>query len=145
MLAEGSVLAAGVLSAYLWVIWQGGAGPRATTMAFMGLVLIHPFQAINCRSEQLHWWRLPSNGLTWAALATLIGLQWLSISLDPLTRLLGTVPLAMADWIALGTAVLWPVVVLEVVKTWGMANVGRPRPIEAAGGSTPTREIGRNH
>jgi Ca2+-transporting ATPase len=36
MLAEGSVLAAGVLSAYLWMIWQEGAGPRATTTAFKG-------------------------------------------------------------------------------------------------------------
>src|SRR5262249_5336978 len=80
MLAEGPWLAAGVLSAYLWVIWQAGAGPRATTMAFMALVLIHPFQAMNCRSEQFGWWRLPSNPLTWIALVTLVGLQWLSIS-----------------------------------------------------------------
>src|SRR5262249_51068017 len=61
MLAEGAWLAAGVLSAYLWVIWQSGPGPRATTTAFMALVLIHPFQAMNCRSERFGWWRLPAH------------------------------------------------------------------------------------
>ncbi|HET8576836.1 MAG TPA: cation-translocating P-type ATPase, partial [Methylomirabilota bacterium] len=80
MLAEGALLAAGVLSAYLWVVWQEGPGPRASTMAFMVVVLIHPFQAMNCRSEQLGWWRLPRNGWIWTALLALVGLQWASVA-----------------------------------------------------------------
>ena len=122
MLAEGALLAAGVLSAYLWVVWQAGPGSRATTMAFMALVLIHPFQAINCRSERGGWWRLPPNGFTWAALLALVGIQWLSISLPSLARLLGTVPLATGDWVVLAVGVLWPVVVMEVHKNWGAAK-----------------------
>src|SRR5262249_27226174 len=126
MLAEGAWLAAGVLSAYLWVIWQAGAGPRATTMAFMALVLIHPFQAMNCRSEQFGWWRLPSNPLTWIALVTLVGLQWLSISWSPLARLLGTMPLSATDWLVLGAGVLWPTVGMEIAKGWGARRGLRP-------------------
>jgi len=132
MLAEGAWLAAGVLSAYLWVIWQAGPGPRATTMAFMALVLIHPFQAMNCRSQQFGWWRLPSNALAWIALVTLVGLQWLSISFAPLSRLLGTVPLAPVDWLVLATGVLWPVVGMEIVKAWVPGSMGRALPNRAA-------------
>ena len=69
MLAEGMLLSAGVLGAYLWAVWQDGPGARANTIAFVSLVLIHPLQAMNCRSERLGWWRLPPNGLSWIALA----------------------------------------------------------------------------
>ena len=142
MLAEGSLLAAGALSAYLWVIWQAGAGSRATTMAFMALVLIHPLKAINCRSERLSWWRLPPNGYTWAALSVLVGLQWLSISVEPLARVLGTVPLAAADWAVLTIAVLWPVAVMEVVKGRGADRpLWRSHPSPSGGGLPPAREM----
>jgi len=146
MLAEGALLAAGVLSAYLWEVWQAGPGSRATTMAFMALVLIHPFQAINCRSERRGWWRLPPNGFTWAALLALVGIQWLSISLPPLARLLGTVPLATGDWVVLAVGVLWPVVVMEVSKSWGAAkSLGRSCPSPAVDASPPARKTARNH
>jgi hypothetical protein len=45
MLGEAACLTAGVASAYLWVVLQEGAGPRAHTLAFVVLVLIHPLQA----------------------------------------------------------------------------------------------------
>jgi Ca2+-transporting ATPase len=117
MLLEGILLSAGVLSAYLWVVAQEGPGPRATTIAFVALVVIHPFQAMNCRSERVGWWRLPPNGLVWVALAVLVALQWGAVSWAPLARVLGTIPLASTDWLALTVAVLWPVLLLEAVKT----------------------------
>jgi Ca2+-transporting ATPase len=145
MLAEGAWLAAGVLSAYLWVIWQTGPGHRATTMAFMALVLIHPFQAMNCRSQYFGWWRLPSNPLIWVALVTLIVLQWLSISLPALSRLLGTVPLGPADWLVLAIGVLWPVVGMEIVKGWGNPkSVGQARPNRAVEGLPISGDTRRN-
>ncbi len=116
MLAEGALLSAGVLGAYLWTVWQDGPGPRATTMAFVALVLIHPLQAMNCRSERVGWWRLPPNGLSWAALAVLGAVQWAAVSWAPLARLLGTVNLSAWDW---GGAMLWilcPVLLLEALK-----------------------------
>lgn len=119
MLLEGGLLAAGVLSGYFWTVRQMGGGAHANTIAFVALVLIHPFQAMHCRSERLGWWRLPPNRLVWASLGTLTGLQWLAVSWPPLARLLGTVPLSAGDWLVMAVAVLWPVGLLELVKVWG--------------------------
>jgi len=128
MLAEGALLAAGVLSAYLWVVWQDGPGPRASTMAFMALVLIHPFQAMNCRSERLGWWRLPSNPWIWVALLALVGLQWVSVAVPGLSRLLSTVPLGGRELGVLAVGVLWPVVLMEVIKGSRARCLGQSRP-----------------
>ena len=72
MLVEAACLAAGVLSAYFWVVFQEGVGPRAHTVAFAALVIIHPFQAWHCRSEHGHSWRLPPNRLIWVAVIVLV-------------------------------------------------------------------------
>jgi Ca2+-transporting ATPase len=116
MLAEGALLAAGVLSAFLWVVWQDGVGPRASTTAFVALVLIHPLQAMNCRSEQVGWWRLPPNLGVWGALAALAAAQWLAVSWAPLAGILGTIPLSGTDWLTALGAVVWPVLLLEGAK-----------------------------
>jgi len=117
-----TLLAAGVLSAYLWVVWSDGAGATANTIAFMALVLIHPFQAMNCRSTRLSWWQLPRNPWVPSSLIVLFGLQWLAIEYGPLARLLGTAPLGSTHWLALAVGVLWPVGALEIWKAWGRLN-----------------------
>jgi Ca2+-transporting ATPase len=116
MLAEGALLAAGVLSAYLWVAWRDGPGTRATTIAFMAIVLIHPLQAMNCRSDRFGWWRLPPNRLVWAALVVLVAVQWSTVAWTPLAALLDTVALSATDWLVLASAVLWPVLLMEAFK-----------------------------
>jgi Ca2+-transporting ATPase len=116
MLGEAALLAAGVLSAYFWVVAREGVGPRATTMAFLSLVLIHPLQAMHCRSASDSWWRLPLNALTWVALLMIALAQWTATSWIPLARLLGVVPLSATDWFVAAVAVLWPVVALEAIK-----------------------------
>jgi Ca2+-transporting ATPase len=122
ILGEGALLAAGVLSTYLWVVWNEGPGAPASTMAFMALVLIHPFQAMSCRSERLSWWQLPPNPWVPASLIALFALQWLAIEFGPLARLLATAPLTRADWLVLAFGVLWPVVVMEALKRWGRST-----------------------
>jgi hypothetical protein len=42
----------------------------------------------------------------------------MTVSVPPLSRLLGTTPLDGGDWLILLVAVLWPVVVLEGAKLW---------------------------
>ncbi len=116
MVLEGMLLALGVLSAYLLVVFTDRAGVRANTVAFVSLVLIHPFQAMNCRSDRVRWWRLPRNGLMWAALVALTLAQWWAISWAPASRLLGSIPLSASDWLVSIVAVLWPVLVLEWLK-----------------------------
>jgi P-type Ca2+ transporter type 2C len=119
ILGEGALLAAGVLGTYLWVVWNEGPGAPATTMAFMALVLIHPFQAMNCRSRRLSWWRLPPNPWVPFSLIALLTLQWMAVEVGPLALLLGTAQLTRADWLVLAFGVLWPVAVLEALKAWG--------------------------
>jgi hypothetical protein len=87
-------------------------------MAFTALVLIHPFQAMNCRSTELNWWRLPPNHWVPSSLIVLFGLQWLAIEYGPLSRLLGTAPLGGAHWVGLAVGVLWPVVAFEIWTAW---------------------------
>jgi len=136
ILLEGALLAAGVLSAFLWAVWQNGSGPRATTIAFVAIVLIHPFQAMHCRSLRTRWWRLPVNPLSWMALAALVALQWIAVSYPSMNRLLGTERLALADWALVGAAVLWPVAIGETAKAWGwLGPLGRARPIRPGCGS----------
>ena len=116
MLAEGACLAVGVLSAYLWVVFQHGVGPRAHTVAFVALVLVHPLQALHCRSEHAVWWRLPVNRLVWVALVVLIGVQWAAVAWPPLSVLLGTASLSIGDWLVIAVATVWPVALLEAIK-----------------------------
>jgi Ca2+-transporting ATPase len=116
MAAEAACLAAGVLAPYLWLMLYEGDAPRAHTVAFMALVLVHPFQALQCRSTRVPWWRLPPNRLVWAALLTLIAVQWLAVTWPPLAGLLGVVPMQARDWALVALAVLAPVALLELIK-----------------------------
>ena len=118
MLVEGALLAAGVLSGYAWMVAREGAGPPASTVAFLAVVLIQPLQALHCRSEHAAWWRLPANPLVGISLAVLVAVQWGAITWPPLARLLGTVPLGLEGWLVAAVAVLWPVALLEGVKAW---------------------------
>jgi Ca2+-transporting ATPase len=146
ILAEGALLAAGVLGTYLWTVWQDGPGASAGTMAFMALVLIHPFQAMSCRSERLNWWQLRPNPWIPLSLLALFALQWLAIEWGPLARLLGTQPLTGIDWLVLASGVLWPVALLEAFKAWGRFTTARPAyptvaaPGEARSTGTPRKD-----
>jgi Ca2+-transporting ATPase len=119
ILGEGALLAAGVLSTYLWTVWREGPAASAGTMAFTALVLIHPFQAMSCRSERFNWWQLRPNPWVPLSLLALFALQWLAIEWGPLAHLLGTRPLTGANRLVLVLGVLWPVVLLEAIKAWG--------------------------
>ena len=138
MLGEAALLAAGVLSAYFWVVGHDGVGPRATTMAFLALVLIHPLQAMQCRSLWTGWWRLPANALSWIALLALALAQWTATSWAPLARLLDVAPLSALDWLVAVVAALWPVVALEAIKARRWGGVA-PSPLR---GDEPTPRFG---
>ncbi|HXU88244.1 MAG TPA: cation-transporting P-type ATPase [Methylomirabilota bacterium] len=121
MMLEGMLLSAGALSAYVWGIWHAGIGAEAGTLAFLTLVLLHPFQALNCRSQTAVWWQLPSNRLIWASAIILAAVQWLAIAPTPLAAILKTVPLSAADWLAATACAVWPVAGMQLVK-WARAT-----------------------
>jgi Ca2+-transporting ATPase len=124
ILGEGALLAAGVLSAYFAAVVQDGPTPRATTIAFAALVLVHPLQAMYCRSERLPVWRLPRNALVPASLGFLVAVQWIAITWPPLASLLGAVSLSARDWLVVLGATAWPVAVLEGAKLVRRGAVG---------------------
>lgn len=79
-------------------------------------------------------------------LSALLAIQWGALSFSPLARLLGTVPLSGADWLVLGTGVLWPVAALEVLKAWGsLSSLGRLRPNSTRDTPGVPGPIPRNH
>ena len=125
ILGEGALLAAGVLSAYFWAVSQVGPTPRANTIAFLALVLVHPLQAMHCRSGRLPVWQLPRNTLVAASLGVLAAVQWIAISWPPLAGLLGAVPLSARDWLIVLGASVWPVAVLEAAKLAGRESLER--------------------
>jgi P-type Ca2+ transporter type 2C len=116
MMIEGMLLSAGALSAYVFGIWQYGVGAHAGTLAFLTLVLLHPFQALNCRSQSMVWWRLPANRLIWASVVVLAIVQWLAIAPTALAALLQTAPLSAADWVVATACAVWPVAVMQLRK-----------------------------
>jgi Ca2+-transporting ATPase len=145
ILGEGALLAAGVLSIYVWTVWSAGAGAPATTMAFTALVLVHPLQAMSCRSERLGWWRLPPNPWMPISLAALVLLQWLAAEWSPLAGLLGTRPLRGIEWLVVAAGVAWPVALLEGLKAWGRATTSRlPLPTTTTPGDASATGTPRN-
>ena len=110
-------------------------------MAFTALVLIHPFQAMSCRSERLNWWQLRPNPWIPLSLVALFALQWFAITWGPLARVLGTTPLTGTDWLAVALGVLWPVALLEAVKAWGRFTTVRLADPTAATRAGPPSSI----
>lgn len=129
VLSESAVLGAGVLAAYFSTVAAYGAGPRANTVAFLALVLSHPLQAMHCRSRRTAVWQLPPNRLIVISLLTLItAVQGMAISWSPLATILGTTALARADWLVAAVGVLWPVILLEVLKVIALRRRLRSMP-----------------
>ena len=139
-LAEGALLAAGVLSAYLFGVWRHGVGPTAGALAFCTLVVVHPFQAIYCRSERLGWWRLPSNGLMWTAFLALLGMQYVAVSWRPLAGLLDAVAPSAGEWGVIVLSALWPVLVLEGAKGLRVEASAQPSPRASGSGGTGAQQ-----
>jgi Ca2+-transporting ATPase len=127
-LIQGLLLSAGALTAYVWGVWQYDVGMRAGTLAFLTLVLLHPFQALNCRSDHVVWWRLPPNGLIWISVVVLAVVQWVAIAPTPLAGILATEPLSILDWLVATGCALWPAAAMQLVKLLRGARLRSARP-----------------
>jgi P-type Ca2+ transporter type 2C len=127
-----------VLGVYLYAVACYGSGSRASTVAFLTVVLVQPLQAMHCRSAHVAVWRLASNRLLAVSLVALSLIQWAAVSWQPLAALLGTVPLSGADWLVSAVGILCPVLVLEILKTRQRARA--PRGVGQSGRMASVRE-----
>ena len=105
------------LAAYLWAL-RGGSIQRGVTVAFMTLALTQLFHLGNARSRDrvLRPDRALANPWALAAVGTVLGLQLLAVYWDPLSGILQTVPLGLADWAVVLTASAIPAVVGQALR-----------------------------
>ncbi|MEO5337641.1 MAG: cation-transporting P-type ATPase [Magnetospirillum sp. WYHS-4] len=117
--AEGAIMSAGALAAYGYGLARYGAGPQASTMAFLGLSTAQLLHTFSCRSDR----RLfdggpplpPNPALKWA-MAGSFGAQALAAAFPPLRGLLGLAPLRPVDWLVTAGAAALPFIANELLK-----------------------------
>ncbi len=119
---QGMLLSACTLTAFgIGMQWYGSAGDgleHAITIAFMTLALSQTFHAFNTRSRVRSAFsgRVFANAWLWGATLLCVALQLAAVSVEPLRRVLRTVPLSAIDWVLIAGCSLAPVMVVEVVK-----------------------------
>jgi Ca2+-transporting ATPase len=116
---EGVALTIGALAAYGWGRARYGAGPRANTLTFVALTSAQLLHAVSARSERHSIFdagHLKRNPYLPLAVGGSIGLQCMASLVPGARRLLGTTPLAFADWIAAAACAVGPLLFNEGVK-----------------------------
>jgi Ca2+-transporting ATPase len=122
------LIAASTLGAFGWGLLTGPVD-RAVTLSFMTLALAQLFHLGNARSRHavLRPARMFANPWAVGAVPLVIGLQVLAVHWPPLARVLGTVPLTLAEWAGVAGLSLLPAVVgqsLELVRDRGSDAAG---------------------
>lgn len=106
LLREGTVMGGAALAGYFAM---GGAGPRASTVAFHGLTVTQLLHAISSRSElrgiEAEFGR-PANAKLYAAIGASVALQVAAQFIPGSRRLLGLAPLGLVDVMAIGAVAL---------------------------------------
>lgn len=116
---QGAMLAAITLSIYAWALDSYGEGAHARTVAMMALVGVQLGHLFNCRSRTRSAFEgLFRNPAIWIAAAIVIALQLMAVYLPPLSRLLNTTRLTSEDWLMAACAVVAPIMLVEVSKSF---------------------------
>lgn len=116
---ESAIMTTGTLSAYGYGLLRYGAGPKASTHAFMTLTLAQLLHAISCRSEETTIFdrkARPPNHYLKAAIAGSFLLQLSALLIPPLRQLLGLTPLGLLDSLVIGTGAGLPLLINEATK-----------------------------
>lgn len=124
---EAGVITASSLGAYGYGIAKYGAGAQASTLAFQSLTLGQLIHAFSCRSEKHSIFgkeKLPPNHYLTVAMAGSLGLQVLTMFIPALRRLLGVVPMTLADTLMIGGTALLPLVINESTKNISNTSQG---------------------
>ena len=114
---DAAVLAAATLGAYGVAAARSGMGAQASTVAFATLTTSQLLHALSYRSETRSGLAdLGANPLMTGALGGTLALQVASVTVPVLRRLLGTTPLALADWAIVAAGAAAPVLAREIGK-----------------------------
>jgi Ca2+-transporting ATPase len=127
---ESLVISAGALGSYLYTLARYGAGPQATSQAFMTLSSAQLLHAFACRSEHTSVFdsgRRPRNRYLTRAIGASLGVQLLAALVPGLRKLLGITSLSLADVLAMAAGSVAPLVVNELWKV--QARRPEPAPI----------------
>jgi Ca2+-transporting ATPase len=119
LLFEGGVISAGSLAAYGYGIARYGIGARASTIAFTSLATGQLLHAYSCRSETISIFdkeKLPPNKYLGWAVGGSLALQALTLIVPGLRKLIGTVPIGLADAGIVGATAVFPFFVNEATK-----------------------------
>jgi len=115
--ADAGLISAVTLGAYGLSVGRYGVGPAASSVAFSTLTSAQLCYAISCRSDHRSGFSgLGSNPLLIAALGGTLALQVAAMGVPPLRRVLGTVPLGVADWGIVAAGAALPLLVKEGQK-----------------------------
>jgi Ca2+-transporting ATPase len=131
---ESAIISGGTLASYGYAFWRYGAGPQASTQAFMTLTLGQLLHALSSRSEQhtlLARHQLPPNPYLNGALGVSLAVQVLTVLVPGLRNLLGTTLPTLTDGLVMGAGALTPLLINEVTKRGGglqsRRRLARPR------------------
>lgn len=113
----GGMMTAVTLAAFLWGL-RAGDPVLATTLSFMTLSLAQILHLGNARSHGavLGLRAATANRFALGAVALTVGLQLLAVYLPPLQRLLGVVPLGVAEWMVVLSLSAAPALVGQLLK-----------------------------
>jgi len=116
---ESSVMTIGTLSSYGYGIMRYGMNGKAGTLAFQTLTMSQLLHSLSCRSEIhtiLDKERLPPNRYLDAALAGSLLIQFTTLLIPGLRRILGASPLGLTDGVLAGGTALLTLTVNETTK-----------------------------
>jgi Ca2+-transporting ATPase len=96
---QGAVMTAAGIGGYLYALARYGAGPQASTMAFLSLTAAQLLHAFSARSEQtiVGGSKLPPNHYLPLAVGGSLALEVLAMFVPPLRALLGLAPIGIVD------------------------------------------------
>ena len=125
---ESGTMAGGALAAYLYGLRRYGAGPQASTAAFMSLTIAQLLHALSCRTPDR---RLiddppPPNRYLTAGLAACVGMQLAAAFFPPLRGLLGLAPIGALDAFAIGAGATVPFLINEATKPSAPSRAPEP-------------------
>jgi P-type Ca2+ transporter type 2C len=117
---ESLIISAGALGSYLYALSRYGAGPQASSQAFMTLSSAQLLHAFACRSDRTSIFdrsgRPPNPYLT-GAVGISLAVQMLTALAPGLRTLLGVAPFAVPDALVMCAGSLAPLLANELLKT----------------------------